>query len=197
VDVPANSPAADVPATPAESGPEQAATTRAGASAAIDLGLLLGSVWALVAFFFLARLAHGAWSVRRVVRSARPLDAPTWQTPLYEIADRLGLDAAPRLLQSDEVKMPFRRLGRRPSYSQPGRHERRRQAPSDHELGHVRRATVGTLSRVACALYWFHPLVWTAARHTRAESGATMTSRWSSAPSQRLREHLLDIVTCP
>ena len=38
---------------------------------------------------------------------ARPLDDPAWQTPLYEIADRLELDAAPRLLRSDDVKMPF------------------------------------------------------------------------------------------
>jgi len=28
-------------------------------------------------------------------------------TPLFEIADRIGLDDAPRLLQSDEAKMPF------------------------------------------------------------------------------------------
>ncbi len=41
------------------------------------------------------------------MRGSRNLEAPEWQTPLYQIADRLGLDAAPTLLQSDEVKMPF------------------------------------------------------------------------------------------
>ena len=40
-----------------------------------------------------------------------------------------------------------------------------------HELEHVRRADWATqlLSRVVCAVYWFHPLVWIAARRVRLE----------------------------
>ena len=55
----------------------------------------------------LLHLAYGAWSVRRIVPVRARSTTPTWQTPLYEIADRLELDAAPRLLRSDDVKMPF------------------------------------------------------------------------------------------
>jgi beta-lactamase regulating signal transducer with metallopeptidase domain len=48
----------------------------------------------------------------------------------------------------------------------------RRRAVLLHELAHVRRRDlVGhTIGRFACALYWFHPLVWTAAKRLRSES---------------------------
>ena len=41
-----------------------------------------------------------------------------------------------------------------------------------HEIEHIRRNDwcVHLLARVACAIYWFHPLVWTAWRHLRLES---------------------------
>jgi HEAT repeat protein len=54
------------------------------------------------------------------------------------------------------------------------------------------------LSRVACVLYWFHPLVWTAARRLRAESERAcddLALLFGARPSE-YAEHLLDIVTC-
>src|SRR5262245_11024602 len=41
-----------------------------------------------------------------------------------------------------------------------------------HELEHVRRCdwAVHCLARVACAAYWFHPLVWTAWRQLTLEA---------------------------
>lgn len=64
--------------------------------------------WGAVAVLLLAWLAWGAIQVRRIVRRSQPLDDQQWQGSLYEIADRLGLAAAPRLLRSDDVKMPLR-----------------------------------------------------------------------------------------
>lgn len=169
-----------------------------------SFGAILFAVWGLVASALLARLAFGAWSVRRIVRRARPLQDPSWQGPLYEIADRLGIDAAPVLLRSDDVKMPFAAGLLASTIVLPAESDgwsaERRSAVLIHELGHVRRRDlVGhTLSRVVCALYWFHPLVWTASRQLRAESERAcddLALVFGARPSD-YAEHLLDIVTC-
>lgn len=167
------------------------------------LGVLL-AVWAIVAAVLLAWLAWGAFQVRRIVRRADALNDPAWQASLYEIADRLELDAAPRLLRSDDVKMPFAAGLMTPTVVLPAASDdwsaERRTAVLIHELGHVRRHDlVGhTLGRIACALYWFHPLVWTAARHLRAESERAcddLALAFGTRPSE-YAEHLLDIITC-
>ena len=169
-----------------------------------SLTTLFVAIWALVALGFAARLMYGAWSVRRIVRRSRPLMHADWQTPLYEIADRLELEAAPRLLRSDDVKMPFASGLLSSTIVLPAESDgwsaERRSAVLIHELGHVRRRDlVGhTLSRIACAVYWFHPLVWTAARRLRAESERAcddLALVFGARPSE-YAEHLLDIVTC-
>jgi beta-lactamase regulating signal transducer with metallopeptidase domain len=166
-------------------------------------GTTLLVVWSVVALALVARLGHGAYAVRRIVRRARPLEHPDWQAPLYEIADRLGLEAAPRLLRSEDVSMPFAAGLAAPTIVLPAESDEwtadRRSAVLIHELGHIRRRDlVGhTLARIACALYWFHPLVWTAARRLRAESERAcddLTLIFGTRPSD-YAEHLLDIVT--
>ncbi|MEO8031515.1 MAG: M56 family metallopeptidase [Gemmatimonadota bacterium] len=173
-------------------------------ASSIGLGPMLLIIWAAVALVLTARLLYGVWSVRRIVREARVLEHPDWQTPLYQIADRLGLDGAPTLLQSDEVKMPFAAGLLKSWIVLPAESENwtpeRRSAVLIHELGHVRRRDLigHTLSRIVCALYWFHPLVWTAARRLRAESERAcddLALVFGARPSE-YAEHLLDIVTC-
>jgi len=170
----------------------------------LSLGTMLAAAWVVVVVALLLHLAYGAWSVRRIVARARPLDDPAWQTPLYEIADRLELDAAPRLLRSDDVKMPFAAGLLSSTIVLPAESDdwsaERRTAVLIHELGHVRRRDLigHTVGRIACALYWFHPLVWTAARRLRAESERAcddLALVFGSRPSD-YAEHLLDIVTC-
>src|SRR6185437_4426192 len=99
--------------------------------------------WALGALALGLRLAWGAYSVRGIVRRAWPLEHPDWQTPLYEIADRLGLKAAPRLLRSDTVNMPFAAGLLYPAIVLPAESDgwsaERRRAVLIHELGHIRR----------------------------------------------------------
>lgn len=173
-------------------------------TASLSWGSVLLIGWGVVAALLMARLLYGAWSVRRIVRQARLLEHPDWQTPLYEISDRLGLAGAPTLVQSDEVKMPFA-AGLLTSWIVlPAESEswtaERRTAVLIHELGHVRRRDLigHTLSRIVCAVYWFHPLVWTAARRLRAESERAcddLALVFGARPSE-YAEHLLDIVTC-
>ena len=159
-------------------------------------------VWAAVAAVLLGWLAYGALSVRRIVRNGRPLEERSWTSPLFEIADRLDLNTVPKLLSSSLIEMPFACGILQPTIVLPASAEQwsdnRRRAVIFHELGHVRRRDlVGhTLGRLACAFYWFHPLVWTAARHLRAESERACDDLVLScgARASDYADHLLDIV---
>src|SRR5215213_4734668 len=67
---------------------------------------VLFAIWAAVAVLFASWLAYGAYSVHRIIRRSRVLDAPDWMNPLWEVADRLELARAPRLVRSVDAKMP-------------------------------------------------------------------------------------------
>jgi beta-lactamase regulating signal transducer with metallopeptidase domain/HEAT repeat protein len=160
------------------------------------------AVWGAVAVVLLAWLGFGALSVRRIVRAGRELDERAWTAPLCEIADRLDLDEVPRLLSSPLVEMPFACGVVQPTIVLPASAEEwsdsRRRAVLFHELAHVKRRDLlgHTLGRVACALYWFHPLVWTAGRRLRAESERACDDLVLScgARASDYADHLLDIV---
>jgi beta-lactamase regulating signal transducer with metallopeptidase domain len=160
------------------------------------------ALWGAVALGLFGWLGFGALSVRRIVKSGRELDERAWTAPLCEIADRLDLDAVPRLLSSPLIEMPFACGVVQPTIVLPasaeGWSDSRRRAVLFHELAHVkRRDLVGhTLGRLACVFYWFHPLVWTAARRLRAESERACDDLVLScgARASDYADHLLDIV---
>ncbi len=163
---------------------------------------LLAGLWALGAVAVLARLVAGVWVVRGIVERARPLESSDWTRPFYETADRLGLARAPALLMSDRLPMPFvcglvRRSVVLPR-SASDWDDRRRRAVLLHELAHVRRLdlVMNVLGRIACALYWFHPLVWMAARRLRAESerAADDMVLTTGTRASEYADHLLRIV---
>ncbi|GJG87451.1 hypothetical protein tb265_26320 [Gemmatimonadetes bacterium T265] len=168
-----------------------------------DVGSVLLALWAAVALGIGASLV-GSWlAVRRIVRRAQPLDAPEWRDPLWEIADRFGLDEPPRLVRSGDANMPFACGLGRPTIVLPAACDGwtldRRRAVLLHEVAHVRRRDLAghTLARVVCAVYWFHPLVWTAAKRLRAESERACDdlALACGARAADYAEHLLDIVT--
>ncbi|MDP9204626.1 MAG: HEAT repeat domain-containing protein [Gemmatimonadota bacterium] len=160
-------------------------------------------IWAAVLAVIAGSLAYAALVVRRIVNRARPLDTEDWLTPLWEVSDRLALDEPPRLLRSEDAKMPFACGLFTPTIVLPSECDGwsldRRRAVLLHELAHVRRHDlVGhTMGRVACAVYWFHPLVWTAAKQLRSESERACDDLALScgARATDYAEHLLDIVT--
>lgn len=161
------------------------------------------AIWAAVAAGLAAWLFFGFLSVRRIVRRGRALDGRDWTAPLYEIADRLGIPDAPRLVRSDAVRMPFACGLVRPTIVLPAESDEwsaeRRSAVLMHELAHIRRRDIlgHTLGRLACAVYWFHPLVWTAARRLRVESERACDdlALTCGLRATTYAEHLLDIVT--
>lgn len=171
-----------------------------GAFATIALAVM---VWALVALAIVAVLLRDALVLGRIVRSSTPLDSPEWRDMLWEIADRLELPDVPRLLRSDDSKMPFACGVRHATIVLPAECDdwsiARRRAVLLHELAHVRRHDLigHMLGRLACAVYWFHPLVWTAAKQLRAESERACDDLALGCGTQAsdYAEHLLDIVT--
>ncbi len=215
----ATSPAVRLPASPASSGAPAVsvispATPRSGPAAGITSvdgefftnmsGFsLLVAIWASIVLVIVASLGYGALMVRRIVRNSHALDSQDWLTPLYEVSDRLELDEPPRLLSSDDAKMPFACGFLTPTIVLPADcvtwTEDRRRAVLLHELAHVRRHDLigHTLGRLACAVYWFHPLVWTAAKQLRNESERACDDLALScgARASDYAEHLLDIVT--
>ncbi|MEP7383965.1 MAG: M56 family metallopeptidase, partial [Gemmatimonadota bacterium] len=195
--------------------PQAAATTNSPTNAARVAAPSTATPWVPTAWegFLLAwiviAVALGGWllmgfmSVNRIVRRATPLDARAWSGPLYELADRLGIDRTPRIVRSTEVKMPFAAGLVTPTIVLPaecdGWDDERRQAVLMHELAHIRRNDLlgHTLGRIACAIYWFHPLVWRAARRLRIESERACDdlALMCGLRASNYAEHLLDIVT--
>jgi beta-lactamase regulating signal transducer with metallopeptidase domain len=161
------------------------------------------AIWAVVVLAIIVSLTWAGLTVRRIVRQARTLDSPDWLTPLFEVSDRLGLQEPPRLLQSSDAKMPFACGLLQPTIVLPAEAEGwsldRRRAVLLHELAHVRRRDLmgHTLGRLVCAVYWFHPLVWTAAKQLRNESERACDDLALACGTRATdyAEHLLDIVT--
>jgi beta-lactamase regulating signal transducer with metallopeptidase domain len=160
-------------------------------------------LWAVVVLAIGASLGYAAMLVKRIVNRARPLDSEDWLTPLWEVSDRLSLEEPPRLLRSEDAKMPFACGVLKPTIVLPAECDNwsldRRRAVLLHELAHVRRHDLigHTLGRLACAVYWFHPLVWTAAKQLRSESERACDdlALACGARAADYAEHLLDIVT--
>jgi beta-lactamase regulating signal transducer with metallopeptidase domain/HEAT repeat protein len=173
------------------------------ASPVLSVLSIIFLVWAAVLLVIAASLGYATLMVHRIVNRARPLDSADWLSPLFEVSDRLALDEPPRLLRSEDAKMPFACGVFRATIVLPAECDSwsldRRRAVLLHELAHVRRHDLigHTLSRLACAVYWFHPLVWTAAKQLRSESERACDdlALACGARAADYAEHLLDIVT--
>jgi beta-lactamase regulating signal transducer with metallopeptidase domain len=158
--------------------------------------------WATGLLLVLGRLGLGVLTVRRVIRAGADAAGTAWTHPLYEVSDRLGLAEAPRLVISREARMPFAAGFARPVIVLPADAaewtDRRRRAVLCHELAHIRRRdlVVNIVAQMACAVWWFHPLAWLAARRLRVESERAcddLVLGIGTRPSE-YANHLLQIV---
>jgi HEAT repeat protein/beta-lactamase regulating signal transducer with metallopeptidase domain len=200
------------PQTPAAPAAQQSQTTGAApvtSSSGITLSLspatLLSialAIWVIGMVWLVGRLVIGAVLLRRVVRKGTALDNTEWRHPLLEAADRLALERLPRLVMSDRLPMPFACGVLHPAIVLPtGATEwddRRRRAVLFHELAHLSRYDLigNALGQLACAVYWFHPLVWVAARKLRVESerAADDLVLGVGTRASEYADHLLQIV---
>src|SRR6266516_1658354 len=116
-------------------------------------------------------LARIAWLDRTTTR----VRDERWLLLVEDLSLELGLTRHVRLLQSKGPAMPMTWGIRRPTILLPAEagswNAERRRDVLLHELAHVKRHDFLTqlVARIACAVYWFHPLVWLAATRLREE----------------------------
>ena len=141
----------------------------------ISIGAALLLVWAFGAALILGRLAVGILAVQWMSGRSRRVTSASWLPLARELAT--GLAVSPRIafLRGPHAAMPMAWGILRPSVVMPADADawpaERLRVVLLHELAHVRRRDCLThmLAQMTCALYWFNPLAWMAARHLRTE----------------------------
>ena len=134
----------------------------------------LGTAWAFGALVVLARLALGIVRARGIAQRAAEVDDARRGRAIRAAADAIGVRAA-CVRVSDEVDVPsvtgvFSPVVLMPRAAVAWSDERWRIVLM-HELAHVRRrdCLAHVVATIACALTWFNPLAWLAARRLRRE----------------------------
>ncbi len=140
-----------------------------------SLPVLVLLVWAVGAVLVLAGLAVGTVRVRLMERASRPVADERRLRVLAGARAALTCRREIRLLEADGPVMPMTWGLRRPVVLLPagssGWPDARLAAVLRHEVAHVARRDHLTqlAAELACALYWFNPLVWIAGRRLRLE----------------------------
>jgi TonB family protein len=141
-------------------------------------GRLAGAslIWAVGAAVVVVRLAGALAWIPRAARQATPLSGDPWATLLADLTARLDLRRPIRLLAASGPVSPMAWGLWRPAILLPAAAgewpEALRRSILLHELAHLKRHdwALQILTRLACAMHWFNPLVWWAARRSRQES---------------------------
>ncbi len=185
IPVPVLSPPSELAAAPAprpapaplpepSSGSEASAPTEHAAPAAAPP--VWQMAWILGSSLLTVRLMAGLFSSYRTGRRAPAMLDDRWLELLEETKDKIGIRHDVRLALAASSAMPITLGVFRPSIHLPESSESysepRRSAVLLHELAHVRRRDCLTqlVSQVACAIFWWHPLVWIGARQMRSLS---------------------------
>ncbi|MGA2077345.1 MAG: M56 family metallopeptidase [Terriglobia bacterium] len=166
----------DIGSTPIEAGP----TARVPAvpvgteEGPMRIGWIL-CLWAIGTALLAARMAVGEYRVRQIARRSLPFESRQAKVILENLRSSLRLSRVVQLRAGAEIAVPFTRGGLRPAVLLPAEAPRWSRKQLEwvlaHELAHVRRNDYLTqmAARLACALFWFHPLVWLAGFAMRKE----------------------------
>jgi beta-lactamase regulating signal transducer with metallopeptidase domain len=129
-----------------------------------SLSTVLRVAWATGCAFFVVSLGLSLRRLSRIRRRAYPW--PDRHSLVDTVAAEIGLRRRVLLALDDEVMTPITCGTRRPAVILPS--DATTWSNADirralmHEMAHVRRNdwAMQLVARAACALYWFHPLVW-------------------------------------
>ncbi len=169
-----------VQAPPMSTASSQAETSAPRAATfGVDLGslpwttlLLIG--WAAGAVIVLGRVLLGLAAVQWISRRTAVVSDAPWSAQARALAASLGLTRV-RFLRSSNASMPMAWGILRASILMPADVDAwsadRLRIVLLHELAHVKRRDCAThvFAQIACAVYWFNPLAWIAARRLRTE----------------------------
>jgi beta-lactamase regulating signal transducer with metallopeptidase domain len=140
-----------------------------------DWTMLVFPIWLSGVGAVLILLAVGLARIMWLDRVTRPVQDEAWLILVDELSLELGLHRGVRLLQATGPAMPMTWGIRRPAILLPAEADdwsaERRRDVLLHELAHVKRHDflIQLIARIACAVYWFHPMVWLAATRLREE----------------------------
>src|SRR5207253_55644 len=162
-------------------------------------------IWLVGAGLVLAQWLVGMARVQRLGKQCRCVTEGPLAAMAGGLARELGLRRPVTLLMSRPETGPIVPMTwgfRRPVVLLPGESEEwpesRLRSVLLHELAHVQRRDwpAQLLTCLTCALYWFHPLVWLAARQLRIESERACDDRVLAAGVRATdyASHLLEIV---
>jgi len=140
---------------------------------AFDWWSMGAGLWLTGTLVLLLRLLVAQFSLLRWQVEARPLHSPAWAGTLERLSSRLPMPPTMRVLECSEIANPCTWGFIRPVLLLPvsgaSWTEAERRFALLHELAHIRRHDwlTATLGQLACAIYWYNPLVWFAARESQ------------------------------
>ncbi len=156
---------------------------------------LVGFVAVLLPFCF------GRFRLRRIASSARVVTRGRWVEILDSVRASGGITRPVTLLETNEAAMPMTWGIVSPVLLLPAGTEEWPEWKCRnillHELAHIERVDCLTqvIAQFACAVYWFNPLVWTAAHRMRVERELACDDSVIGAGSRpsEYAGHLLDV----
>ncbi|MBS1787710.1 MAG: M56 family metallopeptidase [Acidobacteria bacterium] len=157
--------------------------------------------WIFGALLVIARLLAGTFRVQRLANQAKPVTESQWISTITDLAAKLGIRGKVGLLRSEQIEMPMTIGALRSSVMLPFEanawSQQCRNVVLLHELAHVKRRDCLTqnLAQLACAMYWFNPLVWLAAKRLRVERELACDDRVLEAGTKATdyAQHLVEI----
>lgn len=156
----------------ATAGPAAAAPA---AAAGVGIESVLAIVWLAGTAVVLASIALGRFRIWWIARGSAPLDRGEIPALTTALCGALGISRRVSVRLGPDRMMPMVWGALRPVILLPAEATKwTAELQRDvllHELAHVRRHDYlnQLVTRLACAVHWFNPLAWMAARHLRAE----------------------------
>lgn len=164
----------------------------------------LAALWLLGVLAVIGRLRIGFVRLGQIARRSEPILSAPLQASLTNLLTEAAFARPLTLLQvadGDRIAAPMTWGARRAVLLLPADAEQwpaeRLRAALLHELAHIRRHDWLTqvFGQIACALYWFHPLVWRLNRYATvaAECACDDAVLLAGVPAKEYATHLLDV----